>query len=273
MSKNGTLSDPVFKRIKFEVFEKDSYRCQYCGNVAPNITLKLHRIQEVQNNDNWLDPAYLSTSCVSCEDKRQGKSAGRNASAFIMLDELEERLEQLKMLISWRKGMVKIRRSQLIGIIDFWQDLVPGIYLNDDQKRVLLSLMNKYSSDEIRSSMRAVAKEKLQRQTDETLTKDAHDVAFEKIPETCIRNSKAKKNHEIEELYQIHDVLKERLQGFFDSDRAIQWLNYARSWEVNTEELAHMALKVTNWTQFSCNIDEMVHRQKYVLGRGRQTTI
>lgn len=264
------LSDPVYKRIKFEVFEKDSFRCQYCNAVAPNVTLHLHRLQEVQKNENWLDPAFLTTSCEDCKDKINTKDSSKgNSNDYLPLNELEERLEQLKMLIHWRKGMLKIKKRQLASLVDFWQELVPGIYLNDEHKRTLLLCMNKYSRDEIKETMQIAVQEVIVFHRDGSIDQNTLKIAFEKIPEICLRKTKIRKNREMEDLYHIHDILKQRLQGFFDSDRVIQWLHYARSWEVKLDELTNLAFKVTNWTQFSCNIDEMVHRQKYFLGRGR----
>jgi len=269
MTDKMDISDPVYKRIKFEVFEKDGYKCQTCGAVAPNVTLQLHRLQEVQQNENWLDPAFLSTACFDCEQKQTEQKSTAKKNGFMTLDDLEERLEQLKMLISWRKGLRKIKKGQLNSLIDYWQELVPGIYLNDDHKRTILSCMNKFTREEIKSAMEYAVKEFLILRQDGSIAQDSFQLAFEKIPEICLRTKKASENQEIENLYHIHDILKGKLEGFFDSERVIQWLNYARSWEVKLDELTHMAFKVTNWTQFSCNIDEMVHRQKYFMGRGR----
>ena len=59
MSTHYDISDPEYKRIKYEVFEKDSFKCQFCGTGAPVVTLQLIRIQDTQQNDEWLDTAFL----------------------------------------------------------------------------------------------------------------------------------------------------------------------------------------------------------------------
>ena len=264
------VTDPVYKRIKFEVFEKDSFKCQVCGAAAPNVTLTLHRLQNNQQAENWLDPAFLTTFCESCQRKNGSQeSANTGNNGHLSLNALEERLDQLKMLINWRKGMIKIRKRQLASLVEFWQELVPSIFLSEVHKKTLLSCISKYSSDDIKEAMRLAVQEFIVVHQDGSIARDSFQMAFANIPEICYRKTKMSKTREAEELYHIHDILEERIDGFFDSARVIQWLNYARSWDVHLEELIQMAARVTNWTQFSCSIDELVHRQKYFLGRGR----
>lgn len=268
------VTDPVYKRIKFEVFEKDSFKCQVCGAVAPNVNLTLHRLQNNQQAENWLDPAFLTTFCESCQRKNSSQeSANTVNNGHLSLNALEERLEQLKMLINWRKGMIKIRKRQLASLVEFWQELVPSIFLSEVHKKTLLSCISKYSSEDIKEAMRLAVQEFIVVHQDGSIARDSFQMAFANIPEICYRKTKVRKTREAEELYHIHDILEERIDGFFDSARVIQWLHYARSWDVHLEELIQMAARVTNWTQFSCSIDELVHRQKYFLGRGRPDSL
>jgi len=58
------------KRLRFEIFKRDSFKCQYCGAQPPNVVLVIDHVHPVaQGGDN--DPINLITSCEVCN---QGKS-------------------------------------------------------------------------------------------------------------------------------------------------------------------------------------------------------
>lgn len=269
MSAQYDISDPEYKRIKFEVFEKDSFKCQSCGRGAPIVTLQLTRIQETQHNDNWLDTAFLSTSCKDCEKKRSDSTDKSTRNGFISIDELEERLQQLKMLINWRKGMLNIRKQQLAHLVNYWEHKIPSFVISNDQKKYILTYITKYSCEEIRSAMDMAADKFFVQSTDGTISNSSILNAFGKVPEICLKKSEIADIHESDGLQNVHERIKNNISGFFDSRRAMQWLNYARSWEVPIEELFQMASSIGSWTEFSLNIDKMVEKQKYVLSRGR----
>jgi 5-methylcytosine-specific restriction endonuclease McrA len=59
--------------VRFEVFRRDSFTCQYCGRRAPNVILHVdHIIPVVAGGTN--DLANLRTACSVCN---QGKGARR----------------------------------------------------------------------------------------------------------------------------------------------------------------------------------------------------
>jgi 5-methylcytosine-specific restriction endonuclease McrA len=37
----------ISKKIRFEVFKRDSFICQYCGRSAPNVTLEVDHIEPI----------------------------------------------------------------------------------------------------------------------------------------------------------------------------------------------------------------------------------
>ena len=62
---------PLSKNLRFEVFKRDSFKCQYCGQEAPDVILNADHINPVKNGgDNNI--INLITSCFSCNS---GKSA------------------------------------------------------------------------------------------------------------------------------------------------------------------------------------------------------
>lgn len=56
---------PLPKKIRFRVFQRDNFTCQYCGRSAPKVELHVDHIRSVANGgDNDMD--NLITSCVDC---------------------------------------------------------------------------------------------------------------------------------------------------------------------------------------------------------------
>ena len=60
----------ISKRVRFEVFKRDCFTCQYCGRVPPTVMLEIdHIIPVVGGGSN--DESNLVTSCFDCN---RGKS-------------------------------------------------------------------------------------------------------------------------------------------------------------------------------------------------------
>ena len=52
----------ISKKIRFEVFKRDSFQCQYCGKTPPNIILEIDHIIPI-SEEGADDINNLITSC------------------------------------------------------------------------------------------------------------------------------------------------------------------------------------------------------------------
>ncbi len=98
---------PVPKSIRFEVFKRDSFKCQYCGRSAPEIVLHLDHIKPVaEGGTNEI--MNLITSCADCNLGKGARTLDDDSAITKQkrqLDELNERREQLEMMIEWRDSI------------------------------------------------------------------------------------------------------------------------------------------------------------------------
>lgn len=83
-------------KIRFEVFHRDGFTCQYCGSSVPDVVLELDHIQPFsKGGSNDID--NLLTACTSCN---RGKAAKKITAAPLSLAEktkvLNERKAQLE---------------------------------------------------------------------------------------------------------------------------------------------------------------------------------
>lgn len=86
----------ISKRVRFEVFKRDLFACQYCGATPPGVLLHVDHIVAVANNGGN-DPDNLVTACENCN---LGKAAVPLSSVPKSLREkaaeVAEREEQIR---------------------------------------------------------------------------------------------------------------------------------------------------------------------------------
>lgn len=57
-------------RIRFKVFKRDNFTCQYCGRIAPTVILEVDHINPISNGGD----EYITNLITSCYDCNRGKS-------------------------------------------------------------------------------------------------------------------------------------------------------------------------------------------------------
>lgn len=86
----------IGKKIRFEVFKRDGFACQYCGATPPEVILHVDHIHPVsKGGDNDFD--NLITACSDCN---HGKGAEKLSSVPKSIadraDEIREQEDQIK---------------------------------------------------------------------------------------------------------------------------------------------------------------------------------
>lgn len=60
------MRTPIPKKLRFEVFKRDSFKCQYCGKSAPEVVLHVDHIKPVaEGGTNEI--TNLITACADCK--------------------------------------------------------------------------------------------------------------------------------------------------------------------------------------------------------------
>lgn len=87
---------PIPKRVRFEIFKRDAFTCQYCGSHPPDAVLEIDHVIAVANGgDN--DPDNLITACFGCN---RGKGA-------VPLDAVPQSLTQKAAVIAEREEQLR----------------------------------------------------------------------------------------------------------------------------------------------------------------------
>lgn len=111
---------PLSKKIRFEVFKRDKFTCQYCGRMSPDVILEVDHIKPVaEGGDN--DMLNLITSCQDCNRGKgktllsQNETLKKSQKQLIIL---AEKAEQAQMMIMWKKELLTIREKEVAAIVD-----------------------------------------------------------------------------------------------------------------------------------------------------------
>jgi hypothetical protein len=118
------------KRLRFEVFKRDLFTCQYCGRRPPEVMLHAdHVVPVVEGGSD--DPSNLTTSCVDCNQGKAGVSLGRVAPAlneserFEAIQEMMERKAVLSAEIAANRAH-KDTQAEAVELVRSWWDEAVG---------------------------------------------------------------------------------------------------------------------------------------------------
>lgn len=141
-----TKRKALSKRVRFEVFKRDKFTCQYCGKAAPDVVLVIDHIDPVANGGTN-DVLNLITSCDPCN---AGKGARALADDSVVskqrtqLAAMQERREQLAMMVEWQKGLASLETAAVDAVANFYSEHVPGWSLSasgrEDLRAALVSV-------------------------------------------------------------------------------------------------------------------------------------
>lgn len=152
---------PIRKSVRFEVFKRDSFTCQYCGQKAPDVVLEIDHITPVaEGGDN--DILNLVTACRSCN---AGKSDRRLADTAAIdkrraqLEDLEERRQQLQMLHEWHMSLIDLNDQAVDLAQSLWFESIgePGWVWTASARDEVRKQIKRHGFDAVCSAAREAA--------------------------------------------------------------------------------------------------------------------
>ncbi len=107
----------ISKRLRFEVFKRDAFTCQYCGRTPPSVLLECDHI-DPRSNGGGDEIDNLVCACFDCN---RGKSNVLLAAVpatieakIVLLAEKEEQIKAFKKL----KRAIKKRKMQVVKSVE-----------------------------------------------------------------------------------------------------------------------------------------------------------
>ena len=134
------------KKTRFEVFKRDSFKCQYCGASAPDVVLEVDHIDPI-SKDGADEMVNYITACRPCNAGKSDRTLDDSstlAKQRAQLEDLSERREQLEMMMNWRSGLKDITDLQVDQAAAAWSEGAKGWSLNEKGTKELRALIKKY---------------------------------------------------------------------------------------------------------------------------------
>lgn len=141
---------PLTKKIRFEVFKRDSFTCQYCGRMAPDVVLEVDHIVPVADGGTN-DIMNLVTSCHDCNSGKGKRRLSENEELKKQQEQLKllnQRREQMEMIVEWRKQLKSLDEEEVFKIEDLFKELCDSSF-KENGKKTILNLIKKYGFMEV----------------------------------------------------------------------------------------------------------------------------
>ncbi len=174
--------EPISKSIRMEVFKRDSFKCQYCGRSAPEAILEIDHIKPVsKGGDNSI--LNLITSCRDC-NRGKGKRELSDDTAVrkqkAQLDEINERREQIEMMVQWRNEMESMMDMQINAIENYFKRMYGEFYyFNEPRRKHIRKLIMQFNFENVYDAAQIAG-----------LQYDSMSDAFSRLGGICYNRSK-----------------------------------------------------------------------------------
>lgn len=252
---------PIPNSIRFEVFKRDSFTCQYCGSKAPDVVLNVDHISPVASGgDNSI--VNLITSCFSCNSGKSDKLLSDStviAKQQAQLESLNERRQQLEMMVEWREGLLKLDDRAAEAFADYISK-ISGRGLNElglaDAKRMLA----KFNFDDLCQAA-VTSFRQYYRAGEGQDAEDSWHRAFGMIERIAFIEKNGGLDDSKKRAYYARGILRRRLN--YINERELMPLMFrAIDCGVDVEEIVDIAKMCSSWSDFSRSVRALTEGQE-----------
>lgn len=253
------------KTIRFEVLKRDSFKCQHCGASAPEELLQVDHVTP-QAKGGTDDLWNLVASCHRCNSGKSDRELTDDAvvtKAKRQLDELQERREQLDMLMDWQRGLSDLKQNTVNEVVSFCNEHINGKLLNEAGIKTIARLLSKYGTEQVLAAIGVSATQYLEATPGGLHTSQSVDIFIDRIGGICEINRRSEANPRLKDLYYIRGILRRVLDGrYYDHHRAIEILEAADSWRVPVDQLTRAAKRCSSWSSFIGLVNDLIEEAK-----------
>ena len=237
---------PLSKKMRFEVFKRDKFTCQYCGRTAPDVILEVDHIKPVSKGGTN-DLINLVTSCKDC-NRGKGKRELSDDSAVKVqqeqLKELAKKSEQLEMMIKWKDELLALGDREVDVICDYINETY-SCTVHESGRNHIKIWLKKYSVEELISAV------------DDAFTRERFEPnkAFDLIPK-CAYYNKNPIRWDIQQVLYLRKILLNRIRNVSKpvAYALIERALYQES--VPFEDVKTICCTCRTWTEFKERIGE-----------------
>jgi hypothetical protein len=255
----------ISKRLRFEIFKRDSFKCQYCGLSAPDVLLEVDHIIPVKEKGSN-DPTNLITSCKDCNKGKSGHKLDDNSvieKQRRQLEELNARREQMKLMLKWRQELDNLDNEKLKILTDRFVSLTGNQWtLNEIGLKNLRSWIKKYPMDLLLEAIDISTQQYLKLdKSEKKYTTESWNKAFNYIPRICASKRKIENNPFMKDLYYIRGIVRNRM--YCNDIVCMQLLKDAYYAGIPIDNIKDLACKSRNWTDFRISLENWIEETRH----------
>lgn len=252
--------EPIGKKLRFEVFKRDNFTCQYCGKKAPEVVLHCDHIHPVAGGGKK-ELLNLVTACDACnlgKGDRKLDDGTVVARQQAQLEELQERREQLEMILQWRDGLVNTEDEQVEEVADRLRrwGWIPSASAKNDLRKWI----KKYGLADTLAGADESYGIHIQYENGK-VTQSSWNYAFKKIPTFANLMRSAKTKPYMPRLAYIQGILRNRLNDPYGKFIEGELEDMHVLWGVDLDTLERLAKRATKWTLWWDSVVEVAQRQ------------
>ncbi len=251
------MGNGVGNKVRFEVFKRDAFTCQYCGRKAPDVVLQADHIKPVSKGGDS-DLINLITSCDTCNSGKGAIELDDNSvieRQRQQLEELNERRIQLEMMLEWREEMRGLDESQIDAFCNEFSRISGGYCINDSGRRDVKKWLKRFSLQQLLEALDGSVQSYLKNSPDGTVDPGSLTKVFSFVPRVAAVQAKGQDPVD-RELYYIRGILRNRVH--VNERMVMPLLRAAYVVGCDVESLANFAKTVRNWTAFRVGIEQYI---------------
>lgn len=241
---------PIPNKTRFEVFKRDSFTCQYCGCKAPDVVLNVDHISPVSSGgDNNI--TNLVTSCFSCNSGKRDRLLSDNAviaKQQAQLEALNERRQQLEMMVQWREELLKLDVDTAQAFADYIEKL-SGFGVNDLGLSDIKKWLKQFSFEELCDAAQTSFSQYGAKGDSGTITEDSWHKAFGMLVRIASVNKSGGMDQNKKRAYYVRGILRNRLHYVSEKD-VMPVIFTAMEHGVDVEDIVLVSKHCSSWTNF-----------------------
>lgn len=250
--------EPIGKKLRFEVFKRDRFICQYCGAKAPEAVLHVDHINPVaKGGGNEL--VNLITACAACNGGKGARLLSDSTAVEkqrFQIEELQDRREQLEMLMEWRERVKDIAADEEEAVVEVWNQLT-GRGVTDYGRELIRKWIKRYGVKEVIEGFDSSCETYLRTDDASNFVPESFSRAFEMVPRVISGKKKYADKPYMKDIFYIRGILRNRLD-YVNEWLAVQECENAYLVGVSLEALKDAARYCRSWSNFRNIVGDLI---------------
>lgn len=247
--------------LRFDVFKRDKFTCQYCGRGAPDVVLHVDHMDPVANGGED-DILNLITSCIDCnlgKGPRKLSDDTTLAKQRDQLAQLQERRDQLDMLVRWKSELVNLDQEATEKVARFYSERVPGWHLSENGLVDLRRLIGKHGVADVMDALVVAVNKVAKVGADGRVTKESVLEVWPYLGRVLSVKAIEKRDPGMADVFYARGIARKRCSYFKDWE-ALAYLKDAHAAGADGEELKDIARECTSWSNWRDMMCDLVAR-------------